>query len=536
MPLVHSYLAETARRSPDKTALLCGAESWTFGRIDRESDRLAASFQAMGVRRGDRVAAVLDNSPELVVAMWASFKAGAVFVPINPAVKPEKLGFILADAGVSVVLAMASLYGRVIVALSAAPSVRQVIWTGGEPGNHSTTHGTPLAELLRGPQRRPDDPGLIDQDLCLLIYTSGSTGQPKGVMMTHAAIHNNVWSISTYLGNTPDDVVLCVLPLTFDYGLFQVLTGARVGFSVVLEKSFAFPWDTLKRIDECRVTGLPGVPTIFATLLQFAPFEGLDLSCLRYLSNTAAPFPPAHIQRFRQLLPQARIFSMFGLTECTRVAWLDPDKLDDKITSVGRAMPNSETWIVDDYGQRLGPMQVGELVVRGSSLMRGYWQRPEETAKALRPGEIEGERVLYTGDLFRMDEDGDLYFVGRKDDVFKCRGEKVSPREVENVLYELHAVAEAAVIGVPDPIVGMAVKAFVVPRPGVTIDESTILKHCRRRMEPHLQPKIVEICESLPKTDSGKITKTVLRKSGATPLASAQAGMASVAAIERTGT
>lgn len=511
MPLVHSYLHDTASLFADKPALVVDGETWTFGRIDRDSDRLAAALQSMGVRRGDRVASLLDNSAELVVALWATLKAGAVFVPINHGTKAEKLAFILADAGVSCLLALSSLHARVAQAVAESPSVRQVIWAGEAPESGAVT----LDAVLARQDGAPADPGLIDQDLCLLIYTSGSTGHPKGVMMTHRSIHNNVWSISSYLGNTPADVVLCVLPLSFDYGLFQVLTGARVGFTVVLEKSFAFPYDILKRIGEYRVTGLPGVPTIFATLLQFAPFENLDLSSLRYLSNTAAPFPPAHIRQFKALLPQAAIFSMFGLTECTRVSYLDPAKLESKITSVGKAMPNSETYIVDDDGRRLGSGEVGELVVRGTSLMRGYWRRPEETARALRAGEMAGETVLHTGDLFRMDEDGDLYFVGRKDDVFKCRGEKVSPREVENVIYELDEVAEAAVIGVADPIDGMAIKAFVVARPGAALTEQAVRRHCRERLEPRLLPKFVELCVGLPKTDSGKITKTVLRKSGA---------------------
>lgn len=511
MPLVHSYLQDTANRHADKPALFVDGEAWTFGRIDRDSDRLAAALQVMGVRRGDRVATLLDNSAELVIALWATLKAGAVFIPINHGTKAEKLAFILADAGVSCLLALSALQARVVPAVAEAPSVQQVIWVGEAPAAGAAT----LAAILARLDCMPADPGLIDQDLCLLIYTSGSTGQPKGVMMTHRSIHNNVWSISSYLGNTPEDVVLCVLPLSFDYGLFQVMTGARVGFTVVLEKSFAFPYDILKRIGEYRVTGLPGVPTVFATLLQFAPFEGLDLSSLRYLSNTAAPFPPAHIRRLRELLPQTTIFSMFGLTECTRVSYLDPAKLEEKISSVGKAMPNSETYIVDDDGRRLGPDAIGELVVRGSSLMCGYWRRPEETAKALRPGEMAGEMVLYTGDLFRMDEDGDLYFVGRKDDVFKCRGEKVSPREVENVLYEMDEVAETAVIGVADPIDGMAIKAFVVAREGRPLTEQAVRRHCLARLEPRLLPKFIELCGALPKTDSGKITKSVLRARGA---------------------
>lgn len=508
--LVHDYLTATAAAFPHKTAIVAAGESHTFSQIDTASDRLARALQDAGVTRGDRVAAMLDNTIEMVIALWASLKAGAAFIPINHATKPDKLAFILNDSAARCLLAPEALQNRVQEALVHGPGAA-VFWA----GSPTAADGRRIGDILAAPSAGPMQPGLIDQDLCLIIYTSGSTGKPKGVMMTHRSIHNNVWSISTYLKNDPNDVVLCVLPLSFDYGLFQVLTGARVGFSVVLERSFTYPYEVLKRIAHHRVTGLPGVPTIFATLLQYAPFDGLDLSSLRYLSNTAAPFPPAHIRRLRELLPEAAIFSMYGLTECTRVSYLAPELVDGKATSVGRAMPNSETYLVDDQGRRCGPGEVGELVVRGSSLMRGYWRRPEDTAKALRDGDIPGEKVLYTGDLFRMDDDGDLYFVGRGDDVFKCRGEKVSPREIENVLYELDEVAEAAVIGVADPIDGMAIKAFVVFRDGRSVSEQALRQYCVSRLEPRLVPKFFAPCASLPKTDSGKITKTALRLAGA---------------------
>ncbi|MEO5372957.1 MAG: acyl--CoA ligase [Alphaproteobacteria bacterium] len=511
--LVHHFLVRTARSHGDRTALLVAGARHTFAEIDGDSDRLACELQALGVVRGDRVMVMLENSTEMVIALWATLKAGAVFVPVSPAVRDDRLAFLLEDSGARCVVAPARHRHRVVAAMANSPAPCDPVWVG--PANGALPGERHLADILAQPHRFPTDPGLIDQDLCLIIYTSGSTGQPKGVMLTHRTIGNNVWSISSYLGNVADDVVLCVLPLSFDYGLFQILTGARVGFAVVLERSFAYPFEVLKRIGEHRVTGLPGVPTLFATLLQFAPFQGLDLSSLRYLSNTAAPFPPAHIQRLREELPWCRIFSMYGLTECTRVSYLDPERLETKITSVGRPMPNSEVYVVDDDGRRLAAGQVGELVVRGTSLMRGYWRRPEETARTLRAGEIPGEPVLHTGDLFRMDAEGDLYFVGRRDDVFKCRGEKVSPREVETVVFELADVAEAAVIGVPDPMDGMAVKLCLVAREGTTLDERTVRAHCRARLEPHLVPRIIEMCAALPKTDSGKISKSRLRAAAA---------------------
>ncbi|MBF0335515.1 MAG: long-chain fatty acid--CoA ligase, partial [Alphaproteobacteria bacterium] len=309
-----------------------------------------------------------------------------------------------------------------------------------------------------------------------------------------------------------EDVVICVLPLSFGYGLFQVVAGARVGYTVVLEKSFAFPWDIVRRMADERVTGLPGVPTIFARLIQMAPFEGLDLGALRYMTNAAAALPAPHIRRLGELFPEARIISMYGQTECTRVSWLPPERLADKPGSVGRAIPNSEVWVEGDDGRRLPPGEVGELVIRGAHVMRGYWGKPDETARALRDGAIQGEKVLYSGDLFRMDAEGFLYFVGRRDDVFKCRGEKVSPKEIEDVLYELEDVAEAAVIGVDHPVDGMAPKAVVAPRRPGALTEDDLRRHCRARLEPHLVPRFFELVPELPKTDTGKIRKASLRE------------------------
>ncbi|MBW7850265.1 MAG: acyl--CoA ligase [Rhodospirillales bacterium] len=508
--LVHDYLRGAAQVLPHKVALIAGRERLTFGDLDAASDRLAMALQRSGIGRGDRVAVMLENGPDMVISLWGVLKAGAVFVPLHHATKEDKLAFVLADAEAAALIAPAALHQRAQSAVAQAPSVRTVLFSGATVPEGATG----LTDAIATAQPNPVDPGLIDQDLCVIIYTSGSTGRPKGVMMTHANIGHNTWSISTYLGNVPDDVVLCVLPLSFDYGLFQVLTGARVGFTVVLERSFAFPAEAMARIAEHRVTGVPGVPTIFATMLQVLARETWDLSSVRYLTNTAAALPPAHIRRLRAILPGARIFSMFGLTECTRVSYLEPERLETKITSVGRPMPNTEAYVVDDRGKRLPAGEIGELVVRGSSVMRGYWRRPEATARALRDGELPGEKVLYTGDLFWMDADGDLYFVGRKDDVFKCRGEKVAPKEIENVLYELDAVAEAAIVGVPDDIDGMAVKAFVVLRDGGDVSEQALRRHCRGRLEPHLVPKHFEFCATLPKTDSGKITRTALRAAG----------------------
>jgi acyl-CoA synthetase (AMP-forming)/AMP-acid ligase II len=325
-------------------------------------------------------------------------------------------------------------------------------------------------------------------------------------MLTHLNMVAAATSITTYLQNREDDIILSVLPLSFDYGLYQVLMAARFGGTVVLERSMAYPYVIIERLIEEQVTGFPVVPTVLSILFR------MDLSQrrfphLRYVTNTGAALPVAHIRRLRSLFPHVRLYSMYGLTECKRVAYLPPELVDEIPESVGHAMPNVEVYIVDESGNRLPPGQMGELVVRGSNVMKGYWELPEETAKVLRPGPVPGEMVLYTGDLFVMDERGFLYFRGRRDDLIKSRGEKVSPREVENVLYSLEGIADAAVIGAPDPVLGQAVQAFVSLKDGCRLTEREILRHCAGHLEDFMVPKRVEIRAELPKNPSGKIDK-----------------------------
>ncbi|HEY6111292.1 MAG TPA: AMP-binding protein, partial [Chthoniobacterales bacterium] len=315
-------------------------------------------------------------------------------------------------------------------------------------------------------------------------------------------------SIIEYLGNGEDDIVINVLPLSFDYGLYQLLMTFRFGGTLVLENSFAYPAAILQRIQQERVTGFPLVPTIAAMLLKM-DLSAFDLSSLRYVTNTAAALPASHIEQLRHALPHVRLFSMYGLTETKRTLYLPPEWLGTKPGSVGIPIPGTEAWIEDETGTRLAPNQVGELIVRGRHVMRGYWGDAQLSAKRFPSGEIPGERVCRTGDLFRMDSDGCFYFVARKDDIIKSRGEKVAPKEVEHVLYALPGVAEAAVFGVPDALLGQAIKA-VIATDGRAITTAQVVTHCRRHLEEFMVPKYIEFCSALPKTPSGKIRKSEL--------------------------
>ncbi len=510
--LVQDFLKHSAARQPDKVALIHGAQRFTYAEIDSMANRLAHALIAQGVVRGDRVAVHLPNSVEAVVGIFAALKAGGVFVVINASTKEDKLRYILNNCRATTLLVdgFAFVNGGLERLFASTPSLKGAIVCGLERNgstwpNCCQTYSEALSQY---PSRSPRQTSM-DLDLACLIYTSGTTGEPKGVMSDHGNVVFAVSSITQYLGNVEDDVVINLLPLAFDYGLYQLLMTFKFGGTLVLENGFTYPAAVLKRIERERVTGFPGVPTIFALLLQM-DLSGFDLSSLRYITNTAAALPTSHIQELRRKFPGVTLFSMYGLTETKRTLYLPPELLDRKPGSVGIAIPSTEVWIEDDAGNRLKPGDVGELVVRGRHVMRGYWEDPVATAKRFRPAAIPGERVCLSGDLFRMDEDGCLYFVGRKDDIIKTRGEKVAPKEVENVLYGLKGVLEAAVVGVPDPILGQVVKAFVVVS-DKAIGRVQVLAHCRAHLEDIMRPKYVEFCDVLPKTASGKIKKTDLK-------------------------
>jgi amino acid adenylation domain-containing protein len=518
--LVQHFLEDSAARLPDKIALVCGGERLSYREVDERAGRVARNLVALGVARQDRVAIFLDNSTEHVVAFFGALKAGAIAIPVSPTMKARKLGYILRDSGARVLIAGAEKARVARESAEQATELRHVVWCrrGGASPAPAATETTALPDgvsavewssFLASPASAPL-PRCIDVDLATIIYTSGSTGEPKGVMCAHYNVVAAARSISTYLENVEDDVILDALPLSFDYGLYQVFMAFLFGGTMVLERSFAYPHQVLETLVRERVTGFPLVPTMAAILLQMEEVGAMDLGALRYVTNTAAALPVAYVRRLQALLPGVRIYSMYGLTECKRTAYLPPELLSERPDSVGVPIPNEEVFILDDAGREVPAGEIGELVVRGSNVMQGYWNAPEETARKFRPGRWRGETLLHTGDLFRRDAEGFLYFVARKDDMIKTKGERVSPREIEDVVCEMEGVAEAAVVGVPDGVAGHVIKACVVPKNGRDLGEEEIRKHCSAHLEAFAVPKYVEICASLPRTPNGKVDKKAL--------------------------
>ena len=510
--LVSDFLGQSCQRSGGKTAMVCGAERYTYLALKTSANRMGHCLISHGLQKQDRVAVYLENCAQAVISIFGALIAGAVFVPINPQVKPSRLQYILNDCGVRALVTSRRLLSASFDVLRHCPALRLVIVSDGasetdvtrQPGSCSLTS---LHTALPGFPDSPPGNTCIDIDLACLIYTSGSTGNPKGVMLTHLNMVSAATSIITYLENTPQDIILSCLPLAFDYGLYQVLMTFKFGGTVILERSFTYPAKVLDLMLQERVTGFPLVPAMAAILLQLKTLEQLRLPHLRYITNTAQALPVKHILRLAEIFPGVHIFSMYGLTECKRVSYLPPAELLRRPASVGKAMPNSEAWIVDEQDRPIADAwKPGELVVRGANVMRGYWNLPEETARRLRPGAYPGEHVLYTGDIFQMDEEGYLYFVARRDDMIATGGEKVSPKEVENVVYELPDVFEAAAIGVEDEILGKAVKVVVVVPSASHLTANDIIRHCSLKLEHFKVPKQVEIRHDLlPKTTTGKI-------------------------------
>ncbi len=510
--LVQDFLEHSARRVPDKDALVCGASKWTYGQLDAMADRLAQTLVADGLERGARVVIHLGNGVEAVVSIFAVLKANAVFVCVNRTTRPDKLNHILRHCRASVLITEArTVSGTVDGARVLEDSAVAGLVLVDGPESLSAAAGRPARswESVQAlPSCGPVPRRAIDLDLACLIYTSGTTGNPKGVMCAHENMVFAARAISSYLVNSRDDRVLSVLQLSFTYGLYQLLVMFLVGGTLVLENSFAYPAVILERMQQERVTGFPGVPTMFMLLLQM-DLAACDLGSLRYVTNAAAPLSPDTVLALQRQLPQAVLFSMYGQTETARTLYLPPEWVTRKPDSVGIPVPGTEVWVEDPEGRRLGPGQTGELVVRGRHVMRGYWEAPVETAARFRAGALPGERLCYTGDLFRTDEDGFFTFVSRQDDIIKCRGEKVAPREVENVLLSLPGVMQAAVVGIADPVLGQAVKAVLVAdRSRVT--RANVLAHCRAQLEDFMLPGTVEFRDELPMTPNGKVKRSEL--------------------------
>jgi amino acid adenylation domain-containing protein len=510
--LLHDGLLAMAGNAAllSKPVVSIDGRAYTYAQLLDAAQRLAQALREFGVQRGDRVAIYMDNTWPCVVSIYATLLAGGVFVMVNPQTKADKLAFVLDDSGAKVLLSDAHIAKEYLPALAQARKLHAVICSGALPLDSDIEA---FDQLLATTAPLTDVVGTIPLDLAALIYTSGSTGNPKGVMQTHQSMLFAVGSLIEYLRLSAADRLLLVLPLAFDYGLYQLLMTVQLGATLVLERSFTFPAQVFAHMRDQQVTVFPGVPTVFAMLLAAHSREPLSFPAVTRVTNTAAALPDEFVVRLHEVFPNALIYKMYGLTECKRVAYLEPELVDRKPGSVGKAIPGTEVYLQSANGLPTPIGETGTLYVRGPHVMAGYWNRPDLSAHMLKPGALPGERVLCTHDLFRMDADGFLYFVGRTDDIIKTRGEKVSPIEVENVMHNIQGVHEVAVLGVPDDLLGQSVRAYVVLRPGVVLTDKQVRAQCTARLESFMVPKDIIFCADLPKTATGKVSKKALLES-----------------------
>ncbi|HET6830654.1 MAG TPA: class I adenylate-forming enzyme family protein [Solirubrobacterales bacterium] len=484
-------LGATARARPDAPAVVTAEESVSYADLDRRVDAAATELRRLGVARGDRVAIVMSNGIPMVVTVYAILRAGAAFSPISPEIVPAKLERILLDVGAAAAVCEAGTREKVS---AAAPAGTTIV-----DGEAEAT-AEPGADFVP----------MVGPDLAAVIYTSGSTGEPKGVTLTHGNMSFVADSIIESIDMDGSDRILCVLPLYFGYGLYQLLACVRLGATLVLEPGLGAAGRIVQLFEEQRITGFAAVPTIYQLLLSLPGIGERELPHLRFLTNAGAGLPTPVVEAVREAFPGARLYLMYGQTECQRVCRLPPEEVDSSPDSVGTAIPGTEAWVEDEDGEVAAPGVVGELMVRGAHVMQGYWGNEEATARRLRPGRWPWERVLATGDLFRADDRGYLYFVGRRDDIIKSRGQKVAPREVEEVLHAFPGVRDAAVVGVPDRLLGEAVHAHVSAEAGVELDANELRRHCAESLESHMVPKRVVVHSELPRIGSGKIDRRTL--------------------------
>lgn len=497
-------LESSVNAHPDSVALIHRERRYTYEQLWSEVGALAAFLHEHGLEPGDRVALLLENRPEYAAAYYGVLAAGGVVVGLNTQSKARELARLLDHCG-----------ARWLIADTRNPELSQLLYPSDSLlrlisiGHPTTDPPVPVAaswqEIIDSFPTRLYSGVREPGELAAIIYTSGTTGHPKGVMLSHRNLDANIGAILQYLELGPGDRVMCVLPFYYTYGNSVLHTHLSVGGSLVLENTMAFPNLILEAMQGEAVTGFSGVPSTFALLLGRTHLEDYDLSALRYMTQAGGPMPPALISRVRKQLPRVSFFVMYGQTEGTaRLTYLPPERLEEKLGSVGIGIPGVEVRIVDEKGSPVARGVSGEICIRGDNVMLGYWRDPEATARTVVGG------WLHTGDLGHMDEQGYVYIDGRSSEMIKSGANRISPKEIEEVISELEEVMEVGVVGIPDDLLGQVIKAVIVVRPGHSLEPRRVMAYCRANLAAYKVPKVIEFAEELPKTASGKVQRFLL--------------------------
>jgi acyl-CoA ligase (AMP-forming) (exosortase A-associated) len=511
-------LRASAEQYPQHEAIVHGAARQSYLELWQTVQGIAHGLRAAGVKRGDRVGVLLEPSLPLVQSLMAVSAAGAAFVPIHPGLFPEQVEHIVRDCGMRLLITDGSRVAKLREALSRCPALGGVVCAGSMPTEYGELNLHSFDGLATTAASAIERDTCIESDLAAILYTSGSTGQPKGVMLTHRNVLAGAEIVAEYLHITHDDRTLAVLPFSFDAGLNQLMTALHTGATCVLLK-FLFAKEIVAALAKEKITGLAGVPSLWNLLTQdHSKLPETPLPALRYITNTGGAMPLSTLARLRDALPTTQVYLMYGLTEAFRSTYLPPEELERRPTSMGKAIPNTEISVLREDGTKCEPGEIGELVHRGPTVTLGYWNQPELTAQVLRPNPLaapqlgEPDTVCYSGDLVKTDEEGFLYFVGRRDNQIKSSGFRISPNEVEAALLRCGEVHEAAVIGIPDEMLGQSILAYLVPRDGGLVEPEHVLEAVADLLPRHMVPKEVVVVDKLPHTSSGKIDYPQLRK------------------------
>ncbi|MGH8218543.1 MAG: acyl-CoA ligase (AMP-forming), exosortase A system-associated [Steroidobacteraceae bacterium] len=516
--LLFELVLRSADRSADAPSLSHKNRTLNYGALASQIESFARGLLDLNLARADRVAVYLPKQPETVVTMFGAARAGCAFVPVNPLLKPEQVGHILRDCNARVLVTSPERSATLATTTAACPDLRHVVLVAGRdgsppgasgadraPGNSPAAHpwnallidGRPLAGHR-----------VIDTDLVSIFYTSGSTGRPKGVVLSHQNMVTGAHSVCQYLGNVATDRLLAVLPFSFDYGFSQLSTAFHVGASVVL-MDYLLAGDVVKEIAKDRITGLAGVPPLWSQLCDLEWPDAARKS-LRYFTNSGGAMPLAVLRKLRASLPDTQPFLMYGLTEAFRSTYLPPSEVDRRPESMGKAIPNVEVLVVRPDGSLCGPNEPGELVHRGPLVSLGYWNDTQKTGERFKPVPSQNpalpltEIAVWSGDTVRMDDEGFLYFVGRRDEMIKTSGYRVSPTEIEEILFATGLVADVVAVGVSHPTLGQAIAVVATPAPSAAADTDNLLETCRRQLPRYMVPHHIDWRDSIPRNPNGK--------------------------------
>lgn len=514
--LLHNLIKHSAEQWPEQAALKHKNSSYSYSTLAADIETSARALLETGLGRDERVAIYLPKLPETVVSFFATSHAGGVFVPVNPLLKSPQVGYILNDCNVRILITSRDRYEQLKETLPQCHDLHTIVLVNCEPAdlpddrrfNYLTWGQLSESGSSKQPHRR------IDADMAAILYTSGSTGKPKGVVLSHKNMVAGAKSVAEYLQNSSEDRLLAVLPFSFDYGFSQLSTAFHTGATTIL-MDYLLPRDVVKMVAREQITGLAGVPPLWNQLAELEwPQEAID--SLRYMTNSGGAMPKTTLARLRASLPKSKFFLMYGLTEAFRSTYLPPEEIDRRPDSMGKAIPNAEIMVVREDGNPCVPGEPGELVHRGALVSMGYWNDPAKTAERFKP--LPGQNpaltlteiAVWSGDTVKMDDEGYLYFVARRDEMIKTSGYRVSPTEVEEIVYASELVGEVVALGIPHPTLGQAIVLVATPNKEGELNAEQIISHCKQQLPNFMVPQTIERCDALPRNPNGKIDRKLL--------------------------